>query len=447
MARANSGGAAINRRGKALRWGAERRRLSANFGHPMGGTRMSDINQDFNFLQGVKVVDFTQFEAGTTSTEVLAWFGAEVVKIENPGRGDPGRRLRPGKPDDDPWYFHQFNVNKKSLTINLKSPKGLEIVKDMLKQADVTVENMAPGTIERLGLDYESVKKINPRIIYCQVKGFGSGSPHEKGLAFDMIAQAAGGPISVTGYPDMPPVKPGLSFGDTGTGMLMAATILGALHERNRTGQGRRLQLAMQDAMIHYMRTCFCTMARTGKPAPRNGAKSGGGNNAPSGLYPAKGGGPNDYVYLTTSRANPEHWSRLMKLIGREELIDDPRFATGDLRVKNEKELDAIIGEWTRQHDKREAMEKLIAVGVPSSAVFDTMELQNEPSFEERGIMQVVHHRQGDYKMATWPVRIDGKTVRLKPSPALGGDSAEVLHNWLGLDGGEIEGLRKDGVL
>ncbi|HEY8875038.1 MAG TPA: CoA transferase, partial [Stellaceae bacterium] len=162
---------------------------------------MSDMTQDLNFLQGVKVVDFTQFEAGTTSTEVLAWFGAEVVKIENPGRGDPGRRLRPGKPDDDPWYFHQFNVNKKSITLNLKSPKGLEIVKEMLKKADVTVENMAPGTIERLGLDYESVKKINPRIIYCQIKGFGTGSPHEAGLAFDMIAQAAGGPISVTGEP------------------------------------------------------------------------------------------------------------------------------------------------------------------------------------------------------------------------------------------------------
>src|ERR1700741_3785180 len=406
---------------------------------------MSDNIQDFNFLQGVKVVDFTQFEAGTTSTEVLAWFGAEVVKIENPGRGDPGRRLRPGKPDDDPWYFHQFNVNKKSLAINLKSPKGLDIVKNLLKQADVTVENMAPGTIERLGLDYESVKKINPRIIYCQIKGFGSGSPHERGLAFDMIAQAAGGPISVTGDPARPPVKPGLSFGDTGTGMLMSATILGALLERNRTGQGRRLQVAMQDAMVHYMRTCFSNMARTGKAAPRNGAKPGGGNNAPTGLFPSKGGGPNDYLYLTCSRANPEHFARLMKLIGHEELATDPKFATMDNRVKNEKELDEIIGTWTKQHEKREAMEKLIAVGVPSGAVFDTMELQNEPSFEERGIMQVVHHRQGDYKMATWPVRVDGKTVRLKPSPALGGDSAEVLHNWLGLDGGEIPAPDRDG--
>jgi crotonobetainyl-CoA:carnitine CoA-transferase CaiB-like acyl-CoA transferase len=408
---------------------------------------VSEISQDFNFLQGVKVVDFTQFEAGTTCTEVLAWFGAEVVKIENPGRGDPGRRLRPGKPDDDPWYFYQFNVNKKSLAINLKSPKGLAIVKELLKTADIAAENMAPGTIERLGLDYESVKKINPRIIYCRIKGFGRGSPHEKGLAFDMIAQAAGGPISVTGEPDRPPVKPGLSFGDTGTGMLMAATVLGALHERNRTGEGRLLELAMQDAMVHYMRTCFATMARTGKPAPRRGAKSGGGNNAPSGLYPCKGGGANDYVYLTTSRANPEHWSRLMKLIGREDLIDDPRFATGNDRVAHEKELDPIIAEWTLQHDKRDAMEKLIAVGVPAGAVFDTMELQNEPSFEQRGIMQTVQHHNGDYKMATWPVRIDGKTVRLRGSPALGGDTAEILQNWLGLGEADLSALRSEGVL
>src|SRR5688500_2633340 len=160
----------------------------------------------------------------------------------------------------------------------------------MIAKADIVAENMAPGTIERLGLDYESVKKINPRIIYCQIKGFASGSPHEAGLAFDMIAQAAGGPISVTGESnDRPPVKPGLSFGDTGTGTLMTATILGALIERNRTGQGRKLQVAMQDAMIHYMRTCFATMARTGKAAQRHGAKGGAGNNAPSGLYPTKG--------------------------------------------------------------------------------------------------------------------------------------------------------------
>ena len=408
---------------------------------------MSDNVQDLNFLQGIKVVDFTQFEAGTTCTEALAWMGAEVVKIENPGRGDPGRRLRPGKPDDDPWYFYQFNVNKKSIAVNLKSERGLQIVKDMIAKADIVAENMAPGTIERLGLDYKSVKKINPRIIYCQIKGFASGSPHEKGLAFDMIAQAAGGPISVTGEPGRPPVKPGLSFGDTGTGMLMTATILGALIERNRTGQGRRLQIAMQDAMIHYMRTCFANMARTGKPAQRNGAKSGAGNNAPSGLYPSKGGGSNDYVYITTSRANPEHWSRLMKLIGREELINDPRFATGNDRVAHDKELDEIISVWTRQHEKREAMEKLIGVGVPAGAVFDTMELQNEPTFVERGFMQTVKHHNGEYKQAAWPVRVDDKMVRIKGSPALGGDTSEVLNSWLGIDGGQVAKLRSEGVL
>jgi formyl-CoA transferase len=408
---------------------------------------MSENTQELNFLQGIKVVDFTQFEAGTTCTETLAWFGAEVVKIENPGRGDPGRRLRPGKPDDDPYYFYQFNANKKSIAINLKSARGLEIVREMIKKADIVAENMAPGTIERLGLDYESVKKINPRIIYCQIKGFASGSPHEAGLAFDMIAQAAGGPISVTGEPGRPPVKPGLSFGDTGTGMLMAATILGALVERNRTGVGRRLQVAMQDAMIHYMRTCFSNMARTGKPAKRNGAKPGGGNNAPTGLYPTKGGGDNDWIYITCSRANPEHWSRLMKLVGREELINDPRFATGEARVENEKELDAAIGAWTKNYDKRDAMEKLIGVGVPAGAVFDTLELLNEPSFEKRGFMQNVKHHASEYKMATWPVQIDGKMVQLRGSPALGANTADVLKEWLGMDAAQLSALKADNVL
>jgi formyl-CoA transferase len=253
---------------------------------------MSDNCQDLKCLAGIRVVDFTQFEAGTSCTEALAWLGADVVKIENPKTGDPGRRLRPGKPDDDPWYFHMFNANKKSLAINLKSPRGLALVKEMLKKADVTVENMAPGTIERLGLGYDEVKQINPGIIYCQIQGFGTGSKYESGLAFDMIAQAAGGMISVTGEPDRPPVKPGPSFGDTGTGMLMAATIIGALYERQRTGQGKRLQVAMQDAMLHYMRTCFATQARTGKAAPRRGGKSTAGTNSPPACISASPSAP-----------------------------------------------------------------------------------------------------------------------------------------------------------
>jgi formyl-CoA transferase len=408
---------------------------------------MSDNSQDLECLAGYRVVDFTQFEAGTSCTEALAWLGAEVVKVENPTTGDPGRRLRPGKPDDDPWYFHMFNANKKSLAIDLKSPRGLELVKEMLKKADITVENMAPGTMERLGLGYDAVKQLNPRIIYCSIQGFGTGSKYEKGLAFDMIAQAAGGTISVTGEPDRPPVKPGPSFGDTGTGMLMAVTILGAIVERQRTGKGRRLQVAMQDAMIHYMRTCFANQARTGKAAPRRGGKTPGGNNAPSGLYQCRPYGSNDWVYITTSRGNPEHWVRLMKLIGREELIDDPRYATGAERFKREAEVDAIVTEWTRKHTKEEVMEMVSGVGVPAGAVFDTMELQNDPSFEARGIMQVMEHANGPFKMPTWPVRVDGRPPRIKPSPRLGEHNADVLKDWLGLGASDVAALKSEGVL
>src|SRR5690349_2805469 len=290
------------------------------------------IGVELDCLKGIRVVDFTQFEAGPSCTEALAWLGAEVVKIENPRTGDPGRRLQPGHPDD-PWYFHQFNANKKSLTLNLKSPRGLEIVRELLKKADVTVENMAPGTIERLGLGYDEVKKLNPGIIYCQVKGFGTGSPYEHSLAFDMIAQAAGGTFSVTGYGDRPPVKPGPSFGDTGTGMLMAISILGALYKRQKTGEGRRLQVAMQDAMIHYMRVPFSRTPQSGKAPVRGGSdKSQQGGLVPGALYPCKPGGPNDYVYVFCSRANPEHWRRLLRTIGREDLVGDARYDSNEAR-------------------------------------------------------------------------------------------------------------------
>ncbi|MEA2775176.1 MAG: hypothetical protein QOF90_582 [Acetobacteraceae bacterium] len=409
---------------------------------------MSDTSQDLDFLTGIRVVDFTQFEAGPSCTEALAWLGAEVVKIENPKVGDPGRRLRPGQPDDDPYYFHMFNANKKSITINLKSPQGLELVKNLLRKADVCVENMAPGTIERLGLGYDDVRAINPGIIYCQVKGFGTGSPYEKNLAFDMIAQATGGTISVTGERGRQPVKPGLSLGDTGTGMTMAITILGALHKKAKTGEGHRLQVAMQDAMLHYMRTNFSTQARSGKAVERDGTRSGGGSNAPSGLYACAPGGPNDYVWIMTSRANPEHWSRLCKVMGREDLISDPRFATPADRVKNDAVLDPIISEWTRTRTKHEAMAQVGGAGIPAGAVLDTMELQNDPSFEQRGIMQVMQHpKHSPFKMPAWPVRVDGKPPRVAASPMLGQHTNDVLTGWLGLSEAEVEKLRGNSVV
>src|ERR1700720_1750274 len=316
---------------------------------------MNENTAPLNCLAGVRVLDLTQFEAGPSCTEALAWLGAEVVKVENPSTGEPGRTSFAGPPGGDSFYFFEFNANKKSVTIDLKSERGLALVKDMAKKADVMIENMAPGTIERLGLGYEAIRAVNPGIIYAQVKGFGEGSPYEKNLAFDMIAQACGGTFSVTGDPDGTPMRPGISLGDTGTGMTMAITILGALYKRKQTGQGCRLQVAMQDAIMHYMRINFATQGLTGKAAQRGGSKVPGISNAPMGLYPCAGGGPNDYVYIMTSRANPDHWDRLLKVVGREDLIGNPRYATPADRVTHEPEVNEIIAAWTRTRSKHDA--------------------------------------------------------------------------------------------
>src|SRR5439155_5462669 len=309
--------------------------------------------------------------------------------------------------------------------------------------------NMAPGTIERLGLGYDEVKKINPGIIYCQVKGFGTGSPYEKNLAFDMIAQAAGGPFSVTGYGDRPPVKPGPSFGDTGTGMLMAISILGALYQRTRTGQGRRLQVAMQDAMIHYMRVPFSRTQQSGKAPARGGSdKSQQGGLVPSALYPCKPGGANDYVYVFCSRANADQWRRLLKAIEREDLIGDERYDSNQARSQRAAEVDELISAWTRQHTKEAAMKIIGENGVPAGAVFDTVELMAEPSLAERGIMQTIEHpTTGKVKMPAWPVRFDGSPAKVKPSPLHGQHNAEVLSGWLGMSAAEIDALRQEKII
>jgi formyl-CoA transferase len=389
-------------------------------------------------LAGIRVLDLTQFEAGPTCTEALAWMGADIAKVENPKGGEAGRTGF-----GDAHYFMIYNANKRSITVNLKSERGLALVKEMVKQADVFAENFAPGAVERLGLGYDVVSAINPRIIYAQIKGFGTGSPYENGLAFDPIAQAAGGSMSITGELGGKPIKPGPTIGDTGTGMLMAFSIVSALFDRTRTGKGRKLQVAMQDSVMHYSRGMFVTQARTGAAAPRRPP----GGNPPSGIFPCQPGGPNDYVYILTSRANPEHWPRLLKLIGREELIGDARFATPDTRLQHEAEVNEIVSSWTRQRTKHEAMAQLSGVGVPAGAVLDSMELTNEPSFYERGILQTMTHGERKMTMPTWPVRFDGVPTEVKPAPLLGEHTAEVLGDWLGLDAAAVADLRRDGIV
>jgi formyl-CoA transferase len=397
-------------------------------------------------LSGVRVLDLSQFEAGPSCTEALAWLGAEVVKVENPKGGDPGRSIF--SEGHDSFYFLTFNANKKSLTLDLKSATGKKLVLDLARKADVFVENFAPGAIERLGLGYDVISKLNPRIIYAQVKGFGEGSPFESNLAFDMIAQATGGVMSISGYPDNPPVKPGPTLGDTGTGMLLAISILGALYEQKNTGRGQRLQIAMQDAMLHYIRLAFATQARKGGPVKRVGDQSISGGNPPCGIYPCKGGGPNDYVYVYTSRTNPEHWRRLLGVLGREDLIADPRFATPQTRSEHEAEINALVAAWSKKHDKHTAMRMLGSAGIPAGAVLDSKELYDDRNFYERGIMQAMDHPSiKNYAIPAWPVRHNGAPPTVKTSPLLGEHSAEVLANWLGMSEREIEGLLQEKVV
>jgi formyl-CoA transferase len=401
-------------------------------------------------LAGVRVLDLTQFEAGPSCTEALAWLGAEVVKVENPKGGEAGRSLLHGASNDghDSWYFLLFNANKKSVTVNLKTERGLALVKDLAKHADIMVENFAPGAIERLGLGYDAVRAVNPGIIFAQVKGFGTGGPYENNLAFDMIAQATGGVMSITGDADGPPLKPGVTLGDTGTGMLLAISILAALYRRRATGQGEHIEIAMQDAMLQYIRVALSSQATQGVAAKRNGAKILSGFAVPSGTFPCKPGGPNDYVYIYTSRTNPSHWQRLLEVIGRKDLAGDPRFDTAVARLEREHDVDEMISAWTRRHDKREAMRILGAAGVPAGAIFDTMELTKDADFDRRGIMQTMQHpAAGAFKMPGWPVRFNGVTPKVETSPLLGQHTNDILTDWLGLDEGQIAQLGKDNII
>jgi formyl-CoA transferase len=387
-----------------------------------------------NCLEGLKILDLTQFEAGPSCTEALAWMGADVVKVENPKVGDPGRGIGRTGTNVDAQYFLQYNSSKRSIALNLKDPEGLATVKRLAAQADVMIENFAPGAIERLGLGYDVIKAINPAIIYCQVKGFGEGTAYENNLAFDMIAQAVGGLMSITGEEDGPPCKPGATIGDTGTGMLMAVSILGAYVRRLRTGQGEHLQVAMQDAILHYIRNAFAYMERSGGgAAPRAGSKTVGGGWPPIGVFPCKGGGPNDYVYIFASPANPEHWNRLLKVMGREDLLDDERYNTAAARIEHADEVNALVAEWTKQHDKRTAMKLVGEATVPSGAVLDTRELADDKTFEDRKIRQTMHHpKVGDYVMSGWPVRFGGEPPAIGPAPLLDEHHGSVLKDWLG---------------
>ncbi|HEY1295153.1 MAG TPA: CoA transferase, partial [Chloroflexota bacterium] len=327
---------------------------------------MNEINSAA--LSGVRVIDLTQFEAGTSCTETLAWLGADVIKVESPERGDQGRALTTDREGVDSYYFLLLNANKRSVTCNLRDARGKALLRTLITRGDVFVENFAPGAIERLGFGYEQVAEINPAIIYAQIKGYPSDGPYANYLSFDMIAQAAGGAFSITGEMDGPPLKPGPNVGDTGTGLHAAIGILGALYQRERTGVGQRIEVAMQEAVINYTRVAYNRAPGSGA-APRRGDGA-ARDSGTSGLFRCRGGGPNDYCYIHATRGDNHHWQRLVDAMGSSELAADPRFATSAGRAQHGLELRAIIEGWTCQRGKVEVMETLGRAGVPVGAVY-----------------------------------------------------------------------------
>ena len=398
-------------------------------------------------LKGIKVLDLTQFEAGPSCTEALAWLGADVVKVEEPKRGEPGRWGFTNQPGADAHYFIYYNLNKRSITCNLKSEEGKDLLARMIKQVDVVIENMAPGTFARLGFDYDRLREINPRVIFAQIKGFSPDSPHANYLAFDMIAQATGGTMAVNGPSGGPPVKPGPTIGDTGTGMLCAMGIIAALFQRTTTGRGQHIQIAMRDAMLNYCRTPMSRQAaRDEGVLPRAGNTILG--SSPGGLYPCKPGGDDDYCYIFASRGNEEHWRRLTRIIGREDLLDDARLQDGESRYEHRDIVDEAISAWTSQHTKDVVMEKVAGASVPCGAVFNTLELMNDPDLHARGMMNKVEHPvRGEVTVSGWPLKMSDSHVPVESSPLHGADNEAIYGDWLGYSPDEVKDMRNREVI
>lgn len=391
-------------------------------------------------LDGVKVLDLTQYEAGTTCAQYLAWFGADVVKIERPGVGDPGRYVAGGQRDS--YYFLSFNNNKQSVAIALDTPEGRDLFLRLVPRFDVVVENFTLGTMEKLGIGYDVLSAINPAIIYATIKGFGTSGPRSEYKCFDMIAQAAGGAFSVTGPPDGPPMRPGATFGDTGSGVHAALGILGAYIQRLRTGRGQVVEIAMQEIIANFMREPMSQREWRGSPIARRGNRT----VVPTDLYPCAPGGPNDYLYImiVTSRM----WDSLVAALDMPELGIDPRFATVRDRHQHGDALWEIIAGWTRQRTKWEAMDHLAAAGVPCSAVFDTDDIFNDPHLNARNMIRTIQHPVvGEFQLLAPPIHLSEPQAELTRAPLLGEHTGAILARELGLGDAELRALADRGVL
>ena len=390
-------------------------------------------------LEGLRVLDMTQYEAGTSCTQALAFMGADVVKVERPGTGDPGRGVGPGGGNSE--YFVMWNSNKRSVTLALDTPEGRQTLLDMLPKYDVFVENYGPGVVEKLNIDYDVMREVHPSIIYARIKGFGTSGPYSSYKCFDMVAQAASGAFSITGYPDGPPLRPGPTIGDAGTGVQAALAITAAYVQKLKTGKGQLIEVAMQEAMTYYLRTAMSGAAGGQNLVGRNGNGAASNMN----LYPSAGGGPNDYVFVMA--VTERMWQDLMRAIGRDDVLADERFADPRGRFEHAEELKSIIAEWTLQRGKYEAMAELSDAGVPASAVLDSLDLYRDPHLVERGfIHEVEHEARGPLTLLGWPPRMSESEVTMKAAPLLGQHTDDIVAADLGLDADGLEALKAKGV-
>ena len=393
-------------------------------------------------LEDVKVLDLTHVQAGPSCAQMLGFLGADVIKVEDTTGGDSTRRDLAHREDSDSVYYLIFNNNKRGITLDLKTDKGKEIFKRLVKWADVLVENFSYGMLDRLGLGWDVLHETNPRLVYATIKGFGTYGPYATYKGFEMVAQATGGAMATTGHPDYPPSLAGPGVGDSGSGLHAAIGILAALHKRDRTGEGQMVEVSMQDGVVNLLRMMMTSTMGLGRPSRRIGHI--GFSGLPM-VFPCAPGGPDDYVMI---RPRGDMWDIMLAAIGREDLIGDARFDDEEVRMEHAQEVEKLISDWTKQQTKQEAMEILAGAGVLAGATLNTHEILEDKHLIEREMIVTVEDPvRGDYQMIGCPVKLSDEHVEVTPAPRLGEHTDEVLTRVLGCTEDEVNAMKEEGVI